>query len=56
MSDELFKVLEEKKEHPNQSIDDVLINDFPELEDEINEKKGEEEIFEEDSMFEDDFF
>lgn len=51
MEDNLFELLEDKKEHRNQSIGEVLMQEFPELEEQL-EKTKDEELFEEekDSM------
>jgi len=51
MEDNLFELLEDKKEHRNQSIGEVLMQEFPELAEEL-EKTKDEELFEEekDSM------
>jgi len=42
LPDELMELFEEKKEHKNQSIGDVLLDEFPELEDELQERNKEE--------------
>jgi len=51
MNDNLFELLEDKKENKNQSIGEVLMQEFPELEEQL-EKTKDEELFEEekDSM------
>jgi len=54
MPDDLFEVLEEKKDHRNQSIGEVLLKEFPELEDELDQDKKEEPFEEpESSLFDD---
>lgn len=41
--EDLFEVLNEEKENPNQGIDDVLTEMFPELKDMVNDKKKDRE-------------
>lgn len=44
--DDLMELFEEKKEHKNQSIGDILLDEFPELEDELKERnKDEDSLF-----------
>lgn len=52
MEDNLFELLEDKKEHRNQSIGEVLIQEFPELEEQLEKNDKDEKLFEEekDSM------
>ena len=40
MPDELVELFEEKKEHKNQNIGDILLEEFPELEDELKQRKN----------------
>ena len=42
LPDELVELFEEKKEHKNQNIGDILLDEFPELEDELQERKQKE--------------
>jgi len=39
MPDDLVELFEDKKEHRNQNIGEVLIQEFPELEDELKERE-----------------
>lgn len=39
MPDELVELFEEKKEHRNQSIGEIMLDEFPSLEDELKERK-----------------
>lgn len=52
MQDDLFELFEDKKEHNNQSIGEVLLNEFPELEKELEEKKEkqDQELFSEEEI------
>lgn len=43
LPDELVELFEEKKEHRNQNIGDILLKEFPELEDELKERKQEKQ-------------
>jgi len=53
LPDELVEFFEEKKEHPNQNLGEIMIEEFPELEEEIEDdsgslfedKTGEEDLF-----------
>lgn len=40
--DDLFKVLEDEKQHRNENIGEVLKRRFPELEEEVEERESEE--------------
>jgi len=46
MEDELFELFEDKKQNDKENIGDVIIREFPEIEEELQEK---EQVFEEDS-------
>lgn len=51
MQDDLFELFQDKKEHDNQSIGEVLLNEFPELEEELEQKKQEnQELFSEEEL------
>lgn len=39
MPDDLFELFEDKKEHRNQGIGEVLLDEFPELEEELKERE-----------------
>lgn len=39
LDDKLFELFESKKKHRNQSIGDVLLDEFPELEDELEKRE-----------------
>jgi len=43
LPDELMELFEEKKDHKNQSIGDILLDEFPELEDELKEREKEDD-------------
>lgn len=54
MDDDLFEFLDEKKEHPNQGIGEVLRKEYPEIEEELTEKekdKKKESFLLEDNLF-----
>lgn len=38
--DDLMELFQEKKEHRNQSIGDILLEEFPKLEKELEERKS----------------
>jgi len=46
--DELFEFLDDKRKHKNQNLGDVLVEEFPEIEDELekNKRSKEESLFE----------
>ena len=46
MQDEVFELFEDKKENDKENIGDVILREFPELEEEIEDKQ-EEKLFEE---------
>jgi len=46
MEDELFELFEDKKQNDKENIGDVIIREFPEIEEELQEK---EQVFEENS-------
>jgi len=60
MRDDLFELFEEKKDHKNQGIDEILLEEFPELEDELKKRKQEkrENLFtdDDDSLMDTDLF
>jgi hypothetical protein len=43
LPDELVELFESKKEHKNQNIGDIILDEFPELEDELQERKKSQE-------------
>lgn len=43
LPDELVELFEDKKEHKNQNIGDIILDEFPELEDELQERKKSQE-------------
>jgi len=47
LPDELVELFEEKKEHKNQNIGDIMLEEFPELEDELEKREKDK-----DSLFE----
>jgi hypothetical protein len=40
MPDDLMELFMDKKEHKNQNIGDILLQEFPELEDELEEREN----------------
>lgn len=40
MPDELVELFEDKKEHRNQNIGEIMLEEFPELEDELKERES----------------
>jgi hypothetical protein len=40
MPDELVELFEDKKEHRNQNIGEVMLEEFPELEDELKKREN----------------
>jgi len=46
MEDELFELFEDKKQNDKENIGDVILREFPEIEEELQEK---EQVFEENS-------
>lgn len=40
MPDELVELFEDKKEHRNQNIGEIMLEEFPELEDELKEREN----------------
>jgi len=47
MQDEVFELFEEKKESDKENIGDVILREFPELEQEIEDKQENEKVFQE---------
>jgi hypothetical protein len=43
LPDELVELFESKKDHKNQNIGDIILDEFPELEDELQERKKSQE-------------
>lgn len=47
MQDEVFELFEDKKESDKENIGDVILREFPELEQEIEDKQENEKVFQE---------
>lgn len=47
MPDEVFELFQDKKESDKENIGDVILREFPELEQEIEDKQENEKVFQE---------
>lgn len=47
MPDEVFELFEDKKESDKENIGDVILREFPQLEEELQQRQEKETVFEE---------